>query len=66
MILRRETPDDIEAINQVTIAAFKNHPVSQQTEQFIIKALRGVNALTISVVAEIDGHIVGNIAFRRG
>lgn len=63
MILRRETPDDFAGISKVTIAAFKNHPVSQQTEQYIIKALRDANALTLSLVAEMDEHIVGHIAF---
>ena len=63
MILRKETTEDVEAINKVTIAAFKNHPVSNQTEQFIINALRDANALTLSLVAEIDDRVVGHIAF---
>jgi putative acetyltransferase len=63
MIIRKETASDIEAITQVTIAAFKTLPVSNHTEQFIIKALRAVGALIISLVAEIDGRVVGNIAF---
>ena len=63
MILRKETVADIEAITEVTTAAFRNHPISKHTEQFIIKALRDANALTISLVAEIDGRIVGHIAF---
>ncbi|MEN8126849.1 MAG: N-acetyltransferase [Planctomycetota bacterium] len=61
--LRKETVADIEAITEVTKAAFKNLPVSNQTEQFIVKALRDAEALTLSVVAEMDGHIVGHIAF---
>ena len=63
MIIRRETPEDITAISEVTIAAFSDHPISNHTEQFIINALRCVNALTISLVSEIDGKIVGHIAF---
>ena len=63
MIIRKETADDIEAITQVTIAAFKTLPISNHTEQFIINALRGGGALTISLVAEIDGRVVGHIAF---
>ena len=63
MILREEKTADIDAISEVTIAAFKNLPVSNQTEQFIIKALRSANALTISLVAEIDDRVVGHIAF---
>ncbi|MCK9295244.1 MAG: N-acetyltransferase [Desulfobulbaceae bacterium] len=63
MIIRHETPSDIDAIDKVTIAAFQNHPISHQTEQFIIKALRSAGALTLSMVAEIDGQVVGHIAF---
>jgi putative acetyltransferase len=63
MIIRNETISDIEAISKVTIAAFKNLAISNHTEQFIINALREANALTISLVAEIDGKIVGHIAF---
>ncbi|MCL4457475.1 MAG: N-acetyltransferase [Nitrospirae bacterium] len=63
MILRNERAADIEAITEVTIAAFKNHPISHHTEQFIINALRAAGALTISLVAEIDGQVIGHIAF---
>lgn len=63
MNIRKETTSDAEAISEVTIAAFKTLPVSHQTEQFIINALRKADALTISLVAEIDGKIVGHIAF---
>jgi putative acetyltransferase len=47
----------------VTIAAFKTLALSNHTEQFIIKALRAANALTISLVAEVDGRVIGHIAF---
>lgn len=63
VIIRNEKDADIEVITEVTIAAFKNHPISNHTEQFIIKALRAAGALTISLVAEIDRQIVGHIAF---
>lgn len=63
MIIRKETATDIQAITEVAIAAFTNHPISHQTEHFIIKALRAADALTISLVAEVDGQIVGHIAF---
>ena len=63
MILREETIADFDAITEVTIAAFKNLPVSNQTEQFIIGALRDADVLTISLVAEIDSRVVGHIAF---
>jgi predicted N-acetyltransferase YhbS len=38
MIIRNERNTDIEAISEVTIAAFRNHPISHQTEHLIIKA----------------------------
>ena len=63
MILRKETVADIDAITEITIAAFKNHPISNHTEQFIINALRDADALTLSLVAEIEGRVVGHIAF---
>ena len=63
MIIRKETTSDIEAISQVTTAAFKTLPISNHTEQFIIEALRAAGALTLSLVAEIDGSVVGHVAF---
>lgn len=61
--IRSETKNDIEAITEVTIAAFKTLEISNQTEQFIIEALRAADALTISLVAEVDGRVIGHIAF---
>ena len=63
MIIRNESISDIEAISKVTIAAFQNLAISNHTEQFIINALRDANVLTISLVAEVDGKLVGHIAF---
>lgn len=63
MIIRKETPSDIEAINQVTLSAFKALPISNHTEQFIIKALRNAGVLTLSLVAEVDEQVVGHVAF---
>jgi putative acetyltransferase len=63
MIIRKEENTDIESISIVTKEAFKNHPISRQTEHFIVNALRTAGALTISLVAEVDGEVVGHIAF---
>ncbi|MDP3537501.1 MAG: N-acetyltransferase [Azonexus sp.] len=60
--IRPETPSDEDAIEQVTRRAFINHPYSHQTEQFIIRALRADHALSVSLVAEDGGRIVGHIA----
>jgi len=61
--IRDETADDADVISQVTIAAFKTLEVSNKTEQFIIGALRAAGALAVSLVAEMDGRVVGHIAF---
>ena len=63
MIIRNETMLDTKAISEITIAAFRTLPISNHTEQFIINALRNANALTISLVAEFGGLVVGHIAF---
>ncbi len=63
MIIRNETTSDIDAISEVTEAAFRTLQISNHTEQFIIEALREANALTVSLVAEIDELVVGHIAF---
>lgn len=63
MIIRSEKPSDIEAIAEVTKVAFEDHPFSQQTEHFIIRDLRAAGALTISLVSEVNGRVVGHIAF---
>jgi putative acetyltransferase len=63
IIIRNETQDDIRAITEVTVAAFKTLEISSHTEQFIIEALRAAKALTVSLVAEMDGRVIGHIAF---
>jgi putative acetyltransferase len=61
--IRPESSSDHAAITGVTIAAFKSMEISQQTEHFIVEALRAAGALTISLVAEQSGRVVGHIAF---
>jgi putative acetyltransferase len=61
--IRPEEAADIESIRQVTQAAFATVPYSSQTESAIIDALRQANALTLSLVAVQNDHVVGHIAF---
>ncbi|MNT54228.1 hypothetical protein D3C72_1913700 [compost metagenome] len=63
MQISPETPDDRDAIFAVTQAAFKNHPHSQQTEGYIVDALRAADALTLSLVARLEGRVAAHIAF---
>ena len=62
LVIRHEIASDIEAITEVTKAAFADVPISRQTEHFIIHALRADGALTLSLVAELDGEVIGHIA----
>jgi putative acetyltransferase len=63
IVIRSETDADVSAIAEVTAAAFKTLAISNHTEQFIIEALRAARALTVSLVAEVGGRVVGHIAF---
>jgi len=65
IVVRNENDADADAsaIAEVTVAAFKTLEISNHTEQFIIAALRAAKVLTISLVAEVDGRVVGHIAF---
>ncbi|MEW6366744.1 MAG: N-acetyltransferase [Acidobacteriota bacterium] len=63
IVIRSEAEADVAVIAQVTVAAFKTLAISNHTEQFIIAALRAANALTVSLVAEVDERVVGHIAF---
>jgi putative acetyltransferase len=61
--IRDETDADVNAMAEVTVAAFKTLAISNHTEQFIIGALRAAGALTISLVGEAAGRVVGPVAF---
>lgn len=63
IVIKDETKQDAAVITEVTAAAFESLEISEHTEQFIVEALRAANALTVSLVAELDGRIVGHIAF---
>jgi putative acetyltransferase len=63
IIIRNEEDADVDAITEVTVAAFKTLEISNHTEQFIIEALRANNALTVSLIAEVDKHVVGHVSF---
>ena len=63
IVIRDEEEADFAVISEVTIAAFRTLEISNHTEQFIIEALRAAKALTLSLVAVVDGRVVGHIAF---
>jgi putative acetyltransferase len=61
--IRPETPADYEAITQITYDAFKGKPYSDETEHWVVLRLREAKALALSLVAEVDGRVVGHVAF---
>ncbi|HUF09391.1 MAG TPA: N-acetyltransferase [Rhodothermales bacterium] len=63
VVIRDETTADAAVITEVTAAAFESLEISGHTEQFIIEALRSAGALTLSLVAELDGRVIGHMAF---
>jgi len=58
LIIRPETPEDVDSIHYVNEQAF-----GQEDEAKLIEKLRNHGVLTISLVAIRDGEIVGHIAF---
>jgi putative acetyltransferase len=58
VLIRDEKDTDYRVISDVTKSAFETMEISNHTEQFIIAALRSAKALTVSLVAEIDGLVV--------
>ena len=63
VLIRDEKDTDCRVVSDVTKSAFESMGISDHTEQFIIEALRSVEALTVSLVAEVDGLVAGHIAF---
>ncbi len=63
MLLRHERPSDDPAIYDLTTRAFAPMAYSDGTEALITRLLRNMGDLTMSIVAEENGAVVGHIAF---
>jgi putative acetyltransferase len=63
VVIRHETTHDADAIYRLTLAAFEPMWFSDGSEAALVGQLRKDGDLTISLVAEIDGVIVGQITF---
>ncbi|HSI65753.1 MAG TPA: N-acetyltransferase [Candidatus Saccharimonadia bacterium] len=57
-LIREETGSDIPRIREVILAAFGG-----TGEADLVDALRHADALTLSFVAEVEGMVVGHVAF---
>jgi putative acetyltransferase len=58
IIVRAEAPADLVSIRRVVEIAFGG-----PLEADLVDALRAAGAMTLSLVAEVDGNVVGHIAF---
>jgi len=63
MQIRKELPGDIPAIHALTLAAFSDETRSGQPEADLNDRLRDNGHLLLSLVAELDGALVGHVAF---
>lgn len=61
--IRTEAPEDAADIRRLTGEAFAGAEHSSGTESAIIDSLRAAGALSLSLVASVDGRIVGHVAF---
>ena len=58
VVIRKERPEDIAAIRDVNDRAF-----GQQQEGHLVDALRSHGAPLLSLVATLDGRVVGHVLF---
>lgn len=59
---RPASPPDDDAIDRVVERAFRGHPRSEGTEVAIVRGLRESGALSVSLVAVLDGEVRGYLA----
>ena len=62
MHIRMEQNQDIPAIRCLIQVAFQDALHTSHTEHLIVEALRHAHVLTISLVAEVEGRIIGHVA----
>lgn len=60
--IRDETPRDMAAIETVIRAAFAHAAHASGTEHLIVSALRQSGQLSVSLVADAGGEIIGHVA----
>jgi putative acetyltransferase len=59
--IRAGRPNDVDVIGQIIDAAFEGKPYAAGDEAELVEALRSQNALSVSLVAEREGVVVGQI-----
>jgi predicted N-acetyltransferase YhbS len=61
--IRKERPGDEESIHDVTVRAFADSEMGHHGEAQLVERLRASCAEMVSLVAEIDGRLVGHSLF---
>jgi len=61
--IRPERSGDVDAIRELVRSAFSGMPYAEGDEPELVDALRAGHALSLSLVAERRGTIVGHVAF---
>jgi putative acetyltransferase len=61
--VRDEKSGDEQSIHDLTRIAFEGKTFSNKTEHLIVDTLRSKKALAVSLVAIVDGNLVGHVAF---
>lgn len=61
ILIRAETGADHDAIEALTLAAFLDAPHTDHKEQLIVRDLRQAGALSLSLVAEREGKVIGHL-----
>ncbi|MBF2075216.1 MAG: N-acetyltransferase [Synechococcales cyanobacterium C42_A2020_086] len=62
LTIRPEIPADCAPIRSLITAAFLKASHTSHTESLIVDALRSSGNLTLSLVAEVNGQLVGHVA----
>lgn len=62
LTIRPEAQADVTSIESVTVEAFRDAPHTSHTEQYIVNSLRRAGALAVSLVAVLEGVVVGHVA----
>ncbi len=61
--IREETPVDLDLIRDVTVSAFSGSEYGHQGEAQLVDLLRAVSDRFLSLVACVEGEVVGHVMF---
>lgn len=64
-VIRPEEARDVAPIAEVVGRAFQPYSATPRVEPHIVSGLRDAGALAVSLVAEVEGLVVGHVAFSR-